>query len=68
MILSKAFVTINYDLLIEKLHVYGFDRSSLKLIFSYLNNRSHKTKINKLFSSWEKLLLGSVLGPFTIFI
>ena len=35
--LSKAFDTINHDLLIAKLHVHGFSKESLKLIKSYLN-------------------------------
>ena len=65
--LSKAFDTINHDLLIAKLDAYGFDKSSLKHLFSYLNNRWHRAKINQNFSSREKLLYGvpqgSVLGP-----
>ena len=70
--LSKAFDSINHNLLIAKLHAYGFDKSSLKLHFSYLNNRRDRTKINQNFSSWEELLQrvsqGSVLGPlFSIF-
>ena len=36
--LSKAFETISHDLLIAKLHAYGFDKSALKLIKSYLSN------------------------------
>ena len=36
--LSKAFNTINHDLLIAKSHVYGFSKESLKLI-KYLANR-----------------------------
>ena len=36
---SKAFGTINHDLLIAKLHVYGFSKESLKLIKSYLTSK-----------------------------
>ena len=35
--LSKAFDCISHELLTAKLDVYGFDTSSLKLIYSYLN-------------------------------
>ena len=37
--LSMAFDTLNHELLISKLHAYGFDESSLKLLHSYLSNR-----------------------------
>ena len=37
--LCKAFDTLNHDLLIAKLHAYGFTRESLELIKSYLTNR-----------------------------
>ena len=33
--LSKAFNTLNHDLLITKLHAYGFSEGSLQLIKSY---------------------------------
>ena len=65
--LSKAFDTINHELLIAKLKAYGFDKSALDILLSYLSDRWQRTKINTSFSSWEELLCGvpqgSVLGP-----
>ena len=61
--LSKAFDTINYNILVAKLHTYGFSNDSLKLSLSYLNNRRYKTKINHKFSSWEELSQGVPQGP-----
>ena len=64
--LSKAFDTINHELLIAKLEAYGFGNKSLKLLHSYLSNRWQRTKVNTSFSSWTELILGvpqgSVLG------
>ena len=48
--LSKAFDTINHELLLAKLHAYGFDKQSLALILNYLTNRWQRTKINNVFS------------------
>ena len=56
--LSKAFDTINNDLLIAKLGAYGFGTESLKLIRSYLTNRFGRTKVNTSFSSSPILFLG----------
>ena len=64
--LSKAFDTPNHDLLIAKLHAYGFDIKTLKSLHSYLTKRWQKTKVNSSFSTWSELLQGvpqgSVLG------
>ena len=54
--LSKAFETINHDLLIAKLDAYGFDKAALKLMKSYLTNRWQRTKINTSFSSWNMIV------------
>ena len=54
--LSKAFDTINHELLIAKLHAYGFSKQALKILFSYMSDRWQRTKINKSFSSWSALL------------
>ena len=65
--LSKAFDTLNHELLIAKLYGYGFGKESLMLLLSYLSNRWQRTNINTSFSSWTDLLpgvpQGSVLGP-----
>ena len=44
--LSKAFDTLNHELLLAKLNAYGFSTSALMLIKSYLTNRWQRTKIN----------------------
>ena len=44
--LSKAFDCINHPLLITKLYNYGMSPLTINMIFSYLNNRTHRTQIN----------------------
>ena len=60
--LSKAFGTINHELLIAKLHAYGFNKESLELILDYLSNRCQRTKICDNFSFWAELLQGAPQG------
>ena len=65
--LSKAFDCLPHELLIAKLDAYGFDKSSLKLIHSYLFNRKQRVKINDRYRSWSEISFGvpqgSILGP-----
>ena len=49
--LSKAFERRNHELLIAKLHAYGFRKDSLKMLLSYLSDHWQRTKINLSFSS-----------------
>ena len=72
--LSKAFDTLNHELLIAKLEAYGFNRDALAILISYLSERWQRTKINTSFSTWSDILSsvpqGSILGPllFNIYI
>ena len=56
--LSKAFDTINHELLIAKLEAYGFEEDALEIVQSYLSDRWQRTKVNTSFSTWRKLLCG----------
>ena len=72
--LSKEFDCIPHDLLIAKMQAYGFHRSALKYIYSYLKGRRQSVKINNIYSKILTILAGvpqgSILGPilFNIFI
>ena len=72
--LSKAFDCISHDLLIAKLHAYGFSFETLTFLNSYLRNRKQCVKINNICSDFLKILSGvpqgSILGPilFNIFL
>ena len=51
--LSKAFDSLDRDLLIAKLDAYSFSHSALKLI----SERKQRTKVNNSFSNWSGLIL-----------
>ena len=72
--LSKAFDSINHNLLVAKLEAYSFSGISSQLMKSYLKNRKHRINVNSSFSEWETILTGvpqgSILGPllFNVFL
>ena len=72
--LSKAFDTINHDLLLAKLQTYGCSTNDLLFMLCYLKNRSKRVSINSSFSTWEEIIdvvpQESILGPllFNIFL
>ena len=62
MFLSKAFNTINHDLLIPKRKAHGFSKKALKLMKSYLKNRKQKVQINNKCSSERDVITGGPQG------
>ena len=53
---SKIFYTINHELLLAKLNPYGLSKQTLLIIFSYLNNRKQRVKINNKWNSGNDLI------------
>ena len=65
--LSKAFDTVNYEILFDKLYHYGIRGLALDWVKSYFNERSQFVEYNGLRSSPHKIRCGvpqgSILGP-----
>ena len=65
--LSKAFDTLNHDILLTKLHYYGIKGTSLSWFTSYLENRYQYVEYNGTSSSLKEIETGvpqgSILGP-----
>ena len=56
--LSKAFESLNHELLPAKLKTYALDGNSVTFMKNYLINRLQRCKINNSFSDWAKVLNG----------
>ena len=65
--LSKAYDCLKDDLLLPKIQPYGFSKESIRLLLSYLTNRTQRIKISSTFSDWTNIVKGipqtSILGP-----
>ena len=65
--LSKAFDTLNFDIVLKKLEHYDINESAKKLIHSYLTDRLQFVEFNSYKSTYLPIstgvLQGSVLGP-----
>lgn len=64
---SKAFDTIDHDLMCAKLNYFGFDLTSIKFFQSYLHQRHQKVVVSNKMSSAALIISGvpqgSILGP-----
>jgi hypothetical protein len=56
--LSKAFDTINHEILLAKLNKYKFSDSALNTIKNYLSDRTMRVNIDKTLSKTEFLRIG----------
>ena len=65
--LKKAFDTVDHQILLRKLEIYGIKHHALALLESYLSNRNQKCQINGYLSSKKMIKCGipqgSILGP-----
>lgn len=65
--LSKAFDTVNYNILLKKLEHYGFHGNTLKWLHSYVHNRQQYVSVNGTVSHKTSVITGvpqgSILGP-----
>ena len=72
--MSKAFDSINHDILLLKLQDLGISKYALAWFSSYLTNRYQVVRINSTLLNWLRLnsgvSQGSILGPllFSIYI
>ena len=65
--LKKAFDTVNHEVLLKKLNMYGFDDQSILWFKDYLSNRVQYAKVNSTISDSRitrcGVPQGSILGP-----
>ena len=64
---SKAFNSINDEILVDNLSVYGIKSGELKWFHDYLHHRKQRVKVKDVYFSWTSVHRGvpqgSFLGP-----
>ena len=65
--LKKAFDTVDHDILLKKLELYGVEGATLRWFVSYLTDRNQVCKVGRTLSSINYIKTGvpqgSNLGP-----
>ena len=64
---SKAFQSIPHNLLIAKIHAYGFPIDAVTCFYSYLKRRKQNVRINNIHSVFQVLLPGIPQGSILLF-
>ena len=60
--LQKAFDTINHDVLLKKLDLYGLETSATNLLKAYLENRTQICSVNGALSREKNITCGIPQG------
>lgn len=65
--LKKAFHTVNHEILLHKLQMYGFKTKALNFMRDYLTNRTQRCQLEGLLLDQREMRCGipqgSILGP-----
>lgn len=65
--LKKAFDTVNHEILLHKLQMYGFKTKALNFMGDYLTNRTQRCQLEGLLLDQREVRCGipqgSILGP-----
>ena len=56
--IKKAFDTVNHDILLKKLEMYGVGDLALALLRSYLTDRTQKRQLQDMLSKQRKITCG----------